>query len=80
MATSNLYRVVYQVVKVSGGGAGQKYLYRKPPQSAYVACTTSGGATGILATLIPDVALAAGESVELISYQQEQGGDGVLYS
>jgi hypothetical protein len=81
MATSLLYRVTYAIVKAAPSNqAGQKYIYRKPTQSCHVAAVSVGGSSGILATLSQDLTLAAGETVELLSYQQEQTGDGVVYS
>jgi len=75
MAISKLYNVRFEVVKLSAGGAGLKYTYRKNPVYAAVSAANQAGVAAVLAG---NVSLLGGESIEILNIQERPLDQGLM--
>lgn len=67
MSTTQVWDVVFRVVKLSAGSAGPAYQYIKPERRAQVAAATQGG---VLAVLQADIPIGANETIEVLNVRQ----------
>jgi hypothetical protein len=70
MATSNLYEVRFQVVKVAPPGSSNAWQYRKEMRKALVQAASIQELPSVLTA---DVDLQPGESVDILGAQQVSG-------
>ena len=78
MATAQLFKVTFEVVKLAaalpaGGIGNNAYVYRRGTRSAFVQAA-SIHPKDLLTVLNNDISVGAGESIEILSVQQESAG------
>jgi len=76
MGTAQLWKVKFQVVRVSGAGKNTAYDYRREVRSANVQAATPAAVQAVLNANI--TGLVAGETIEIISIQQESFGTEIV--
>jgi hypothetical protein len=72
MGTAQIWRVKFQVVRVSGAGKNTAYDYRREVRSADVQAANPAATKAVLDADI--TGLVAGETIEIISIQQASFG------
>lgn len=66
MSSIQIFDVEFEVVKKSASGAGSAYVYRRGPRRAEVSAISSHP-KDLLSVLNSDIALQAGETIEILA-------------
>lgn len=79
MPTNQAFDVEFRIVKAATGGPGNAYQYTKPPRRATVIAASSHP-KDILTVLNADIAVNAGEVIEVVSVRSAvaAGTEGAL--